>query len=199
MKILIISFQLTLAACFIYAQQPVQISYGTLTDNRDSKTYKTVVIGTQTWMAENLNFATDTGSWCYNKKTTHCDTYGRLYNWPTALTVCPENWHLPSDSEWTVLTGFIGNDPGKKLKAKSGWESKGHGTDDFGFLAIPGGSMGNNEVFSNIGYFANWWTATEKMPFNAWGRNLCTYDSRITRYVHYKSDAFSVRCLKNDR
>jgi len=197
MKTLIISIQFIFTASLIFAQQSLKVSYDSITDPRDSKTYKTVVIGTQTWMAENLNFVTDTGSWCYNNKKNNADRYGRLYNWQTALIVCPEGWHLPSDAEWNALTNFIGTDPGKKLKAKTGWESKGHGTDDFGFMAMPAGSMGNNEVFSNLGFFANWWTATENLPFNAWGRNLCTYDSRITRYAHYKSDAFSVRCVKN--
>src|SRR5215469_10890371 len=89
------------------------ITYGSFTDSRDSKTYRTVVIGTQTWMAENLNYNA-TGSKCYNDSTQYCDLYGRLYDWTTAMAgvssssanpsgvlgICPVGWHLPSDAEW---------------------------------------------------------------------------------------------------
>jgi len=114
------------------------VTSGTFKDDRDSKTYKYVVIGTKTWMADNLNYATE-GSLCYDATEANCTTYGRLYAWSTAKTACPSGWHLPDDAEWTTLINFVGTAAGKKLKSISGWNSNGNGTDDYGFSALPGG------------------------------------------------------------
>jgi uncharacterized protein (TIGR02145 family) len=163
-------------------------------DARDSKIYKAVFIGSQAWMAENLNYKTEDGaSRCYptsgNTNTSdadnaNCTTYGRLYNWATAMElppncntcvpsyldtkgICPDNWHIPSDAEWTVLTDFVGgwSDAGSKLKATSGWNdyngSSGNGTDDYGFAALPGG--GRNDSYSGfigVGSIGYWWSRT---------------------------------------
>ena len=80
----------------------------TFTDSRDGKTYKTVKIGNQTWMAENLNFTTAEGSWCYDDDTVNCNKYGRLYSWETARDVCPAGWHLPSKAEFETLLSNVG-------------------------------------------------------------------------------------------
>jgi len=89
---------------------------GSFTDYRDGKTYKTVRIGNQTWMAENLNF-NNLNSWC-----NQCETYGRLYNYEAALTSCPSGWHLPSDDEWSILMSNCGgeNVAGGKRQIKGG-------------------------------------------------------------------------------
>ncbi|MDR2581782.1 MAG: fibrobacter succinogenes major paralogous domain-containing protein [Fibromonadaceae bacterium] len=173
------------------------ISHGSLRDSRDGKTYKTVKIGSQTWMAENLNFEAN-GSACYDNNSSNCDAYGRLYNWAAALTVCPPGWHLPTDAEWTALTNHVGGASvaGIKLKAVSGWNSGGNGTDDFGFSALPGGS-GCGSSFSIVGNYGYWWSATEHDAGFAWHRGMSNDFSDVYRSSNYESFLLSVRCLRD--
>jgi uncharacterized protein (TIGR02145 family) len=195
--------------------QPAQTSAaqtGTFTDSRDGKVYKTVKIGTQTWMAENLNYQTNSGSWCYENKINNCNKYGRLYDWKTATTVCPTGWKLPSNQEWERLVataggGFVACD---KLKAKRGWDEGGNGTDDFGFSAMPGGSYGYGGTFEEAGETGGWWTSTtgdrsdvaylRYMGYDLMG-NACQPDmcySPIVQEMNYpKEYGYSVRCVKN--
>ncbi len=85
---------------------------GIFTDHRDGKCYKWIKIGSQIWMAENLNYLSSSGSWCYDDLISNCNIYGRLYDWETAMTACPIGWHLPSSEEWESLTLYLG---GKKV------------------------------------------------------------------------------------
>ncbi|MDR0518115.1 MAG: hypothetical protein LBH25_13840, partial [Fibromonadaceae bacterium] len=110
---------LALLCTAAFAQQK-----GTFTDTRDKKAYKTVKIGEQTWMAENLNYNAK-GSKCYDNKDANCKKYGRLYSWETAKTACPSGWHLPTKEEWAKLQDFAGGSD-TNLKTKSGWDA---GTD----------------------------------------------------------------------
>jgi uncharacterized protein (TIGR02145 family) len=168
------------------------------------ETYQTVVIGTQTWMARNLNYNAS-GSKCGNgsslsdENTSTCNTYGRLYNWATANTVCPSGWHLPSDAEWSTLTSYVGSNAGTKLKAKSGWNAGGNGTDEFGFSALPGGNGSSNGKFYDyeVGLYGDWWSATEYDASGAYYRYIFYNSATVTRHNIDKSYLFSVRCVQD--
>ena len=179
-------------------------------DKRDNQTYNWIRIGSQVWMAENLNYKSTGGSWCYKDKSSNCDKYGRLYTWETAKKVCPAGWHLPSDDEWKELemylgmsqadaddTGWHGIDEGDKLKATSGWNNNGNGTNSSGFTALPGGLRYTNGTFYDLGYYARFWSATELNSSLAWNRNLYHGNSRMYRNYSDKNNWFSVRCLKD--
>jgi uncharacterized protein (TIGR02145 family) len=165
-------------------------SVKSFTDSRDGIVYKYVKIDTQTWMAENLNYATE-GSKCYEDKPANCKKYGRLYNWSTAMKVCPAGWHLPSNEEWDVLYRFVDmyrfvdrkGKTGKYLKATSGWSGSGDGTDSYGFAALPGGVVEIDRKFGeaydsdalwgrtgkangnsgSIGNIGGWWSSSEDL------------------------------------
>jgi len=107
------------------SEKTSQNTKGTFTDPRDGKTYRTVKIGKQIWMAENLNYEAE-GSRCYDNDPANGQKYGRLYNWETAMKVCPKGWHLPNKEEFQTLRDFVGGEEiaGEKLKAKSGWNKR---------------------------------------------------------------------------
>jgi uncharacterized protein (TIGR02145 family) len=182
-------------------QQPkmqAPITQGTFTDNRDGKKYKTVKIGSQIWMAENLNYDAN-GSKCYNNNSSNCDKYGKLYDWEAAKKACPSGWHLPSDAEWITLFNYAGGElagDGKKLKAKNGWNktkngNNGNGTDEYGFAALPGGYHYRNGSFNNVGIYGVWRKANNDLGWQM------GYDSKLVINVTYsKSDLLSVRCLR---
>ena len=146
---------------------PSTVVAGTLTDDRDGQTYKTVKIGNQVWMAENLNYNVE-GSYCEVDDEAVCDEYGqrhgyniegpfcnvddepdcakyggRRYEWDMAQGACPVGWHLPSKKEFEALLVAVGGEEtaGKKLKSASGWKEyegkDGNGDDSFGFSALP--------------------------------------------------------------
>jgi len=159
------------------------------TDSRDGKKYATVKIIGQTWMAENLNYDA-AGSGCYGNNPANCQTYGRLYNWNTALKACPSGWHLPGDDEWQKLVDITGGGEtaGTILKAASGWKDNGNGTDEYGFSALPAGDDGD---------YCGWWSSTENNATSAYLRHMHFNHSKVDRDSHDKSYLFSVRCLQD--
>ena len=178
-------------------------------DPRDGQKYKTVKIGNQTWMAENLNYKTK-NSWCYGNDPANCKVYGRLYTWDAALTACPPGWHLPTDDEWKTLEidlgmnqseaddwGRRGTDEGKKMKSTSGWKKNGNGTNSSGFNALPGGYRTSNGLFSSLRRYSKWWLSNEYSGAYAWRRGLYYDFDRVERGLNNETYGFSVRCLKN--
>jgi uncharacterized protein (TIGR02145 family) len=173
----------------------------TLTDRRDGQKYRMVRIGNQVWMAENLNYQTG-NSWCYGNDNSNCEKYGRLYDWNTAMKVCPAGWHLPSNQEWADLVSVAGDreTAGKALKSTSDWgEGSGFSTDSYGFSALPGGSRHLNGSFNgNVGRAGSWWTATEKIHGNPSRRYMDKGRNWVRDEGLGKSNASSVRCLQDN-
>ena len=173
------------------------------------QTYKAVKIGTQIWMAENLNYEAE-GSKFYENNPDNGAKYGRLYTWETAMKVCPKGWHLPTNEEWDKLFRFVDGDTGsespyksetagKHLKAVSGWRPWDgiENLDTYGFSALPGGYNGMGGGFLNVGTNGYWWSACENDNNDAYYRNM-HYDND---YAHCsridKSCLRSVRCLQD--
>jgi uncharacterized protein (TIGR02145 family) len=179
-------------------------SYGSdVTDSRDKQKYRTVKIGGQTWMAENLNYKTG-NCWCYGEGESYCKTYGRLYDWNTAKSVCPGGWHLPSREEWDNLVEVAGGNKvaGKKLKSKTGWNDRkdgtsGNGTDEFGFSAVPGGYRYSNGYFYDVGYRGIWWSATEYGSGDAYYWFMLYGDDGVGEDSDGKSYGYSARCVED--
>ncbi|MDR2732838.1 MAG: hypothetical protein LBB36_06430 [Fibromonadaceae bacterium] len=175
---------------------------GTLT--YQNQTYRTVQIGSQNWMAENLNYNAN-GSMCGNgfsltsANTATCDTYGRLYDWNTAIAVCPDGWHLPNDAEWATLTKFVGDKSAHKLKATSGWDSYGgsNGTDVCGFAALPGGYGIGDQFYGFTFDLGLWWSATASNSDSAAFRSITNVYDLMSGARGDKTDLLSVRCLQN--
>ena len=191
---------------------------GTLIDVRDGKTYNTIKIGDQWWMAENLNYETLDISWCYNDEPANCNLYGRLYSHPAIVYACPDGWHLPSDDEWKEMESYLGmsqsdiNDTGddrksggvgNKLKSASGWALGQNGSDESGFNAKPGGfwwsymTMNNTyliEGYEEIGNCAKFWSGTG--GYRLWIRSLFL-DEAVGRSQWRSSWRASIRCVKD--
>ena len=224
---------------------PSTVVKGTMTDERDGQTYKTVKIGTQTWMAENLNYAytsvpykykesndvytSDSTSWCYNNDASNCAKYGRLYTWAAAMDsagtwttngkgcgfrnecsptypvrgVCPEGWHLPSETEWDSLRTAVGGGAiaGKMLKSTSGWDDFNgehiNCTDAYAFSVLPAGFRDYEGSFKDEGLHALFWSSTEYELERAYYTLWYSYLDKASLYNSYKYSGLSVRCVKD--
>lgn len=184
------------------------INAGKYTDKRDGQTYNWLRIGKQVWMAENLNYKTYSGSWCYDNNPSICDVYGRLYDWDNARVACPKGWHLPSSDEWMELLAYSGElgiasgelkEPGFKH-----WVRPNTGaTNVSNFSALPGGFLGyyGSDLglgYYRLGYEGNWWSDTEKSSTRAWMYFL--YHDKENKFNGtnlFKNEGLSVRCVKD--
>lgn len=195
---LAIALTFTLAACgdSDSSTGAPEGTIGSLTDSRDGKTYKTVVIGRQTWMAENLNYEAE-NSLCYSGRSANCDKFGRIYTWPVAKKSCPSGWHLPTRAEFETLITAVGKDSsGVKLKSTSGWSNDGNGTDDYSFSALSGGGRSSSGYYINGGKEAYFWSSTESDSYSAYYLDLTSYNEKAYLSNNNAKDYwFSVRCV----
>jgi uncharacterized protein (TIGR02145 family) len=232
LKLALFAITLLLAACTPTNENPwnaetvcPESGRGTFTDDRDGKEYQYTTIGAQVWMAENLNYKA-TNSLCYDNDPKNCDIYGRLYHFSDSnalqtSTVCPQGWHIPTDTEWSELmeivgggvkelTGSGGNkEASARLRTKEGWYKPESGTNVLvpdesgtnvcGFSALPGGRAGLNSGFDFIKTSARWWASTMSTTVSAKiyitdriGNS--TYGANVTTSSWA---ANSIRCVKD--
>lgn len=193
-----------------------------LVDPRDGKEYATIEIGEQCWMAENINIGSmidGTGNpannsniekYCYDDSEANCDHYGGLYQWNEMMQyseeegaqgICPDGWHIPTDTEWMMLevevgmsvaeateTGYRGTDEGAKLR--QGGSS--------GFEALMGGYRNSGGSFNSLSFYGTFFTSTSASQQNlGWVRYLFSAEDQILRNKYDKTMGLSVRCLKN--
>ena len=179
---------------------PDSVVRGSMTDSRDGKNYKIVTIGSQTWMAENLNYEVKNQSYCYINSVDSCAKYGRLYTWAAAVGVCPEGWHLPNITEWSVLYRAMGNDVHAMQAA--GWSDA---IDGYDFSALPAGGYYNGN-FAYLGVRAIFWSSTVIAGINNeayyWYVENDSLKNREREWEHYSDNSskgygYSVRCLKD--
>lgn len=167
--------------------------FGKLVDSRDGQTYKTVKIGNQVWMAENLNYDYNYGSAKSYVNKDHPE-FGRYYTWAAAMAACPEGWHLPAFTEWEALYRTMGQSP-YAMQAK-GFEKWPDATDEFGFSVLPAGDYCHEcdaVMFSGVGSSADFRSSTEYNGYFADDWILLV--SVADLYTSVKHDGSSVRCL----
>ena len=169
--------------------------------NYKGQIYNTVEIGDQCWFKENLNYQTG-NSWCYNDNSANCTTYGRLYDWGTAVSVCPLGWHLPTDEAWIELRNFLGGYyvAGGHMKETgiAHWKYPNKGaTNSSGFTALPGGVRHIDGDFDYIGMDTHYWSSTEYRYITAGFIYLYYSDAWFEKSNTLKGYGFSVRCLKD--
>ncbi len=181
-----------------------------ITDIRDNKVYQTIQIGTQCWLATNLNYGAILASsqdqrnnciaekYCYNDNPINCTNLGGLYQWdelmqfdetPAVQGFCPPGWHIPAENEWnTLFTNYINNAfAGSPLKY-SGYS---------GFNALLSGARHINEGWDFQGFATFFWSSTFRSSTKAWAHGINDIDPSVAVYSSSRVNAFSVRCLKD--
>ncbi|MFM7156519.1 MAG: fibrobacter succinogenes major paralogous domain-containing protein [Bacteroidota bacterium] len=196
-----------------------------IVDPTPNDTIATITIGTQVWMAKNLEVTrfrngdsilkvvSDSAwvaaaeamkpAWCVYEYTDANGTkYGKLYNWYAvndARGLAPQGFHIPTDVEWSRLLNQLKGDmvAGSKLKSKTDWLNNGNGTDTTGFTALPGGYCSENGFFYSLGELGSWWSATQNNTTEAWSREMNNENAEVQRFNAPKAEGLSVRCVKD--
>jgi uncharacterized protein (TIGR02145 family) len=187
--------------CLIFIKLSVSFSQiSNLYDSRDGKTYKTVKIGNQTWMAENLAYRPLSGNFfIYNNDPANVSKYGYLYDWVTACNVCPSGWRLPSNTEFLELTNYLGQDFKQKMMLKSAWSVDEYATNISGFAGLPAGMRDQTGAFRSMGSGGYFWTSTFSDQSFSFAReigknagNWASSEFGTNQYI-----GMSVRCLED--
>lgn len=207
---------------------PLQITEGIPCEetpilNLEGEMYKTVIIGEQCWMKENLNigFRLDVNvltsnngvieKYCYDDLLINCEIYGALYHWkemmlhttaPGIQGICPNGWHLPTDDEWWELINYIGGEDiaGGKLKARGTayWDPPNEGaTNESGFTVFAGGGRYHHGYYQTFGTYGGFWSSTEYGFSDAYYFQLKSNESAISTGLNIKGNCHSVRCVKD--
>ena len=227
----IISIVIIVATFFVFKTSLFQSKSGLTGLNThavkdvDGNVYKTVTIGTQVWMAENLKttkyndgttiplnpdvkaweeLTTPAYCWYDNDETANKDFCGALYNWHAVNTnkLCPTGWHVSTIEEWTTLITYLGGEDiaGGKLKETGTfhWKSPNTGaTNETGFTALPGGYLHHLGTFKGNGGFNFWWTASLYDAIHAWNTNVSYNHSKVNRNNYMFQNGLSVRCIQD--
>ncbi len=164
--------------------------YGSMVIGKD--VYKTVKVAGSEWMAENVNYSTGK-SWCYGNDEKNCDKYGRLYDYKTAQSICPEGWRLPSQSDFATLGS---NFPANELRGGSEWNS-GSAINLWGMNILPSGAYGADDGFFDRGMSAYFWVESDTKLNGVY--LYYNGSSAFTSSKEYKeTSGLSVRCIKDD-
>ncbi len=194
----------------------------TFRDSRDNKVYKTVEIGNQVWMAENLKYTGNNGvqehipiytewvssnnnGWCYyGNSDGYGSTYGVIYQWEAAKKACPDGWHLPTIAEWDELVDYLGEYATSKLAGnatlwKDGILTKNADFGTSGFSALPCGKRTpHGGQFKDMGEIGWWWTASVDGNSDPYGCNIYYgSQSNLSKISSNMGTGFYIRCIKN--
>jgi len=198
------------------------IDYGEMTDERDGKTYRTVTIGENVWMAENLNYADSSlnallegNSRCYDGDTSECELYGRLYNRAAAMDdttcafgndcdlgdevirgVCPEGWHIPTKAETQEILD-LAKKKAAPLRSSVGWYSYVEGVDELGLSLVGTGGYVEGTGYKSRGEYTYFWV----IGSDAYQTYLLVRNEDDEAYINTYSDKelyYPVRCVKDE-
>ena len=182
-----------------------------LTDIRDNKTYPTILIGTQCWLAANLNYGTMISSamhqtdnciiekYCYNEIPANCAVNGGYYQWDEMMQydttsksqgICPTEWHLPSHSEWSQLIDFY---TGNGLAA----DSLKHSANSM-FNALLSGNLYQNNTWRFFDFATFFWTSSSYNSKRSVARGMNMIDPSVSYYPSLRTNAFFVRCIHDN-
>lgn len=206
-------------------KDPVVIEDTSIPKDYDGNIYKTVTIGSQVWMAENLKTThyrngdlietvSDNSTFSNlstgavdnsNNNSSNVPVYGKIYNWYAvndSRNICPKGWHIPSDAEWNTLMKSLGGmgPAGGKMK-KTGtvvWNSPNdYATDSSGFGGVGAGFRSLDGIFMHFGQSAYFWSTTAQSATHATGWYLYYSYGDVKNGSYSKKQSYSIRCVKD--